>query len=85
MDQRRGWARLWNDTKDYDVQLNLQVRELRGLSGGYAITRVDLLAGITVEDGTYNLQYSFHGRREKANVRVEGGTLRSVERGVGLI
>ena len=65
------WARLWNDGKDYDVQLNLQVRELRGLYSGYAITRVDLLAGITVEAGTYNLQSSFQGRREKANVRVE--------------
>jgi len=86
MDQKRVWGRLWNDSRNYDVQLNLQLREPRGQTlfvRNYAVSRVDLLGGVTVEDGIYNLEYSFQGRRERKTVRVQDCTLLSAQVGAG--
>jgi hypothetical protein len=86
MDQKRVWGKLWNDSRSYDVQLNLQVRESRGetlFGRSGTVSRVDLLGGVTVEDGIYSLEYSFQGRREKKTVRVQDCTLLSAQIGAG--
>lgn len=67
---------LWNDTRNYDVQLNPQVREGRGLYGGYDIVRFDLLTGFSAEDGVYN-----RCKRERTVVRVQEGVLLTFDRG----
>jgi hypothetical protein len=74
------WAKLWKDNNTYNVPLNLEIRELWGQNSvpdDFAIERVTLLGGIAVEDGTYNLEYSFNGKEEKTTVRVSDGTLLS--------
>ncbi len=79
---KRVWAKLWNDKRSYHVQLNLEVRELRGqnpLPDDYAIARIELAGGIAVEDGLYNLEFAFMGRQEKRTVRVVDGILMSNE------
>jgi hypothetical protein len=72
-------ARLWNERREYSVQLALSVRELRGRNNvldDYAVAQLALVGGVGVEDDAYNLEYSFGGKSEKAPVRVVDGMLR---------
>ncbi len=73
------WARLSNDNREYNVQLSLDVFEGYGQSTVPEIRQVQrinsLIGGIAVEDGNYDLEYSFDGKPEKNKVRVANGRL----------
>lgn len=79
---RRVWAKLWNENHSYDVQLSLEIRELRESGSPFPIdrtvSRITLLGGIAVQDGTYTLEYDFGGKQYKDTVRVSDGELLSV-------
>jgi hypothetical protein len=79
--KKRVSAKLWNEKRTYDVQLDLQLLELRGqatLPDDHAVEREALAPGFgpVIEDD-YTLEYSFNGKQENKKVRVANGTLLS--------
>jgi hypothetical protein len=66
--------------KTYHVRLDLTVVALPGQSSvpdDYTVSRVELsrMSGMVVEDGNYLLRYTYYGKTEEQNVRVQNGTL----------
>jgi hypothetical protein len=75
------WAELADaNGKVYNVKLDLTVRELRvdertaPVARAIAETALSRVSAI-VPDGRYTLTFTFDGKLEKHNVRVEGGRL----------
>jgi hypothetical protein len=68
--------------RTYHVRLDLTVVELPGQSSvpdDYTVSRVELsrMSGMVVEDGNYLLRYTYYGKIEEKNVRVQNGILLS--------
>jgi hypothetical protein len=67
--------------RTYHVRLDLTVVELPGQSvpDDCTVSRVELsrMSGMVVEDGNYLLRYTYYGKIEEKNVRVQNGILLS--------
>lgn len=67
--------------KIYNVQLDLKVKEIyvdespRPVSRAIAETALSPASGQGIPDGRYTLTFTFIGKPEKHNVRVESGML----------
>ena len=68
--------------KTYHVRLDLTVVELPDQSNvpdDYTVSRVELsrMSGMVVDDGNYILRYTYYGKTEEQDVRVQNGILLS--------
>lgn len=79
---RRIWAKLVNEQHNYDVPIDIQLRELWGTNpvpDGYVTERLMLApgCGIALDDGNYALAYEVNGQSQQMPVRVSDGMLLS--------
>lgn len=78
-------ARLWNEERSYDVELALQVQELRGqrnVPDAYLIETSSLThPRPDIQDGEYAIRYRLNGEHHQHKVRVATGRIFNTAQG----